>query len=471
MHAGLGFVRLGSGTYFFNSAITLTSEGAFLSGEAQGTTKIKFGHTGDAVRLKGEYQKVSKLTITSDATREALAYGTDCFGIRLEADLDTDRMRNTYIGDVVIEKQNTAGIYGVGPVLDGSTIERVRVLNNKGHAFAFDLGYLAAGADRAILPVGVLNIQNCLAFGNTGHAVACGHPSSTTTTQSVRVVIDNLDANVSSMDTAQLYGTNDHAYWLAGTGIKLKDCVATGDGTQYSVSVQGTNNIIDGLRQVEMAASVEVVDNVAPLPTSGIEIKRLNVVNTTAQTNAVILTGTSLSEITIKPAMQSDITNIVDTYDVEGLSIEYQGVLRVSTADTTINNSTSLVDVNSLRYYLGENRDIEFEATLYFTGTATADARFSLGGPAGADVVLFGSGSNTKLGGSDTVDIADTETAFGDVFAAGASANTRAVKLSGIIKNGSTAGAVTVRAAQLSAEVSNLTILEGSNLKVTPLWK
>ena len=467
-------VVIPEGIFTTTETFVFSGVGRSIEGVGQGKSVLNADFvSGAALRLLSQYQSASNFSITGSATRYAAAYTSNGFGIHAEtADVPDDptvtRMRGLNLSNIDISGQTGAAVYLVGPVTDGGKLQSLRCFNNKGHGLAVDRGFLGGRVNKSTLPTGVINVTNMLSFGNTGHAIALGHKDDTTTTQTVRAVIDNLDANVSSMDLSQLYNaTNLHGVWMAGSNNELINSVVSGSGSQMGAYVKGTNNSIRNFRQVNTSATLEVGDNVAGLPTRDITLDGVNVVNAVAQTNAVILSNaTDIRDVSIRISNTAGISNIVDTTLIRGLKLNNPTALRRSTSDTVYNNTTTPTAINGLSYRAAANEAFRFRAGIFYSGDTAADVRLTVGSTASVSLIEFGSPSGTKIGASLAVDVIAAVTALNSPISLGADASKRYFEMSGYIVNGATAATITINAAQLSAVSADTTIHAGSNLTI-----
>lgn len=479
-------VELADKTYIVSGTCVSDLTGGTVRGTGQERTTIHAMHTsGSVFRFQRQYSKLQNLSITGSPERTASGFNGACFGAHFEAadildDPNITRMRNCHISDVTISGQTRAALYLVGPTLDGTKIERCRILNNYGHAIAVDRGFLSERYYLATNSVGVLTIDNSLAYGNSGHALALGHKDDTITTQTVRCVVNNYDANGSDMVQELLYhNTRKHVFWISGSNNEINTCVTTGGwvGTSPSpgipvtgVFIQGTGNWIRNLRQIKTTASVEIGDNVLNLYTDGIFIDGITVINTTSQQYAVVAANApNAKNIRVNVRYNSDITEKIDVWSNVGTVVEDSNQILMTETNTIVNNTTSQVDVNNLRAFLAAGRKIRIRAILYYSGDPTADIRVSIGGPAGATLVRYGPSGNLKLGAGDAVDTANSVSSFGSVISFGASASIRVVVIEGVIHNGLTSGNVSVRFAQLTAVGANTTVHTGSTFEITSI--
>lgn len=147
-----------------------------------------------------------------------------------------------------------------------------------------------------------------------------------------------------------------------------------------------------------------------------------------------------------------------------------QTVYIEKTADETINNSAALQDDDALILPVGTSETWFFETVVRYSSNATADIRFGWSGPTGATMewgrghVATSSGPGiNSLGGSGTP---TALSAIGDTLnLAGVASGSVHIMLAGWIFTDSTAGSVTLRWRQDTADVSDTKVLKGSFIR------
>ncbi|GJQ30856.1 MAG: hypothetical protein HBSAPP03_27400 [Phycisphaerae bacterium] len=139
--------------------------------------------------------------------------------------------------------------------------------------------------------------------------------------------------------------------------------------------------------------------------------------------------------------------------------------LILKAADESLNSTTTLQDDDHLTYALQANEHVEFEAFILTTQAHNnADIKYTFAVPTGATILWTAS---KQLTTSATVTQEIPVTASGTTrvndFAAGDLILTR---VRGYVRNGSTAGSLTLRWAQNSSNGSNITVKQDSFLKI-----
>lgn len=145
-------------------------------------------------------------------------------------------------------------------------------------------------------------------------------------------------------------------------------------------------------------------------------------------------------------------------------------VAKVSTSDTVVNNSTALVDVSQLTIPVSANRVYAIQGLMVYTASTVADAKIRLTGPTGASARLAGarlaSPATSTQGDMDVAAIAIAV----EYWMGGAGTGTAtAASLTGRLSTGDTAGNLQLGFAQVTAEATNTTLVQGSWLQLTPI--
>lgn len=176
-------------------------------------------------------------------------------------------------------------------------------------------------------------------------------------------------------------------------------------------------------------------------------------------------------------ALHADVYNVIDNAPDDSLFVKEGGVLVpvgrdtyvagtvvVKSADETVNNSATLQDDDELTFDAAANADYACTFQLFiFSDVDTTDFQFTITAPTGATVAFGPIGGNR---GSDLLMEQDSYrntagTAISVQMGAGASYPLM-VQLS--VRNGSTAGAVTLQWAQNTASANDTTVRAGSTL-------
>lgn len=134
---------------------------------------------------------------------------------------------------------------------------------------------------------------------------------------------------------------------------------------------------------------------------------------------------------------------------------------KVKSADETVTSSTTLQDDDVLTIALATNTDHFFDAWLYVNAPAAPDIKVAVTVPAGATLTaeFRVAASGSTYGNSTLVTASGTAVTFlpnGDAF----------IRITGSVRNGATAGNVTVQWAQDTSSGTATTVKAGSTLMV-----
>lgn len=142
------------------------------------------------------------------------------------------------------------------------------------------------------------------------------------------------------------------------------------------------------------------------------------------------------------------------------------------TADETISNTTALQSDDALVLTPAINKVYTLEGLVLYTSGATPDFKMGFTFPAAATLSWNGGGANVNAssGSGDYVSNCANRLAVDSTFAfGGGGAFVCSIKLDGLIIMGGTAGSLTLRWAQNTAEASNTVVKFDSWLRLTPV--
>lgn len=145
-----------------------------------------------------------------------------------------------------------------------------------------------------------------------------------------------------------------------------------------------------------------------------------------------------------------------------------------STDDTAVNNSTTLIDEDTLQLDVAASQRYDVEALIMYQSNATADFKLKFDAPTGSTFWWTPNGVATATaGGSGNAGIDQRRYALGDTAALGgldAGGSTVAVAhVRGTLITSTTAGTFKVQYAQNTADVSDTKTKPGSVLHLTPI--
>jgi hypothetical protein len=454
------------GTYVVSSTVTtsMSDRGQTLTGAGRDSTIITGSHdTGAVVRLKGSYQGIRDISIRSTGTR-ASATNTSGYGLHIEPDdvaanpstLD-GYLYNLNVSDIVVDSQPSAGVYIGGGITNGSMFSRLRLFSNRGHGFHTERG--SQHRTNPSVAIGLYNIDACNIFGNSGNGIALGNPLDTTTTQTIRIQVNNVDLG----DNALSAGVRFDAYqvWAAGTGIEVNTCYASDSQatpTTGGVYIQGTNDYVRSLRTDDCDPAVYVGDN-GSLPTAGIYIQGLNVLTTDiADLDPAVQVNGNASDVHVDTVHDAQITSIVSS-SVTGLSIASDQVLLKKTSNQVVNNSTTKVAIHQLAYSMVPGEEIRFDLILHYDAAGTGgDLSLGFNFPSAAQVRWCTvDGRRKTTGGAMTDHYVQFSSA--STLPVIADTNDRLLHVVGFVKNTDTVeGLFQPTFAQVTAQAHDLTI-------------
>lgn len=460
-----GIVWFPPGSYITSADLDVAVDGINLMGAGRAATILKGNHTdGPIIRIRRSYCSVRGMMVWGTATRIAAAAGSN-FGIHIEpddaADTISNRTRYFRIEDVRIAQQPSHGIAVVGGTTNGSIISQCYIQSNGGHGVVIDRGELTSRTTLAGSGPVAIGIGYCEIHGNGGNAVACGSPTDTATTPTARIVLDNLDIASNATNASIRYDT--HQVWVRGTNCTIRNCGIASDGTAEAIFIAGRNHKIENQRSIECTASVQIGDFTAlsGLSTQGIEIGGLSVITAAAlaQDPAVII-DSGVSRVSIKNWLPSNIT----TLHTAGFQVEVDRTpqIVIKPSDTVVNNSATLADDPTLKFWMAASETIYFRAVMQYTGDSSADIQAAITCPSGG-AIRYGVPGNLKVDTADAVAIQNDIAASGTAITFGSSTSRRNITLQGSCVNGATAGYLQVQWAQAAAVVADTTVYANSS--------
>lgn len=482
-----GEVFLGKG-YFRCTQTVLCPSPVVFKGTGPNESYIHADHlTGPGVHFQNGNSGFRNLGCTASATRRAGAYGAGLnFGVLYEGtdvpEASSTRLLHSIMDNFYLFGHPEGLMHIVGPAFTG-LITSPNLSTTKGHGITFDRGEATGRVNPIVITIGgVCNIIQGRINLCGGHAIAAGSPTSAFSTPALRIVIDNVEGGSNATDVAvrfynspvYLRGAN-HVYensGLAVDGVGGNPCAAVVAGRNIHLR----NNRL--LADYEHAYQILTYDE---LPTDGIYIDGFSVINPSAPLAPAVLCtkpgGETIDPVNIfiDQGEMANITEILATdatlgsggfNRVAGVHLNGSRMTAFKTTNSTVNNTTTVLQDAELRTWLAPLEEVMFECTFEYDGTNTADIRTSMYGPSGVTLTYATEGS-MKVGTTDTFVVQSTTASTVTVGSGGIGVN-RIGKLVGYCKNGVNAGYLGFAFAQLVAEVSDTRVLAGiSNLKTT----
>lgn len=273
--------------------------------------------------------------------------------------------------------------------------------------------------------------------------------------------------------------TDGNEYYVINATTNTFQLSATEGGSAINLTSTGT-----GTDHTLTAAGVGViVGTYDELPTNGIWIDGVSIINPARALHAIAWVTTPSGEITeprnihVSYAESGNFSEVIATDStmgnggfnrVAGATINGDRPVLHLSADQTVNNTTTPAQITDLRQRVGANEKLKFELTLEFTGETAADLRVTFSAPGGS-TCRYGTPGSIKQGTAGTF-IVDGPVASAAVqtFGAGGAAAYRLVTIYGYVDNtGGSDGFLAPNFAQVTADASDLTVYAGfSSLKV-----
>ena len=138
---------------------------------------------------------------------------------------------------------------------------------------------------------------------------------------------------------------------------------------------------------------------------------------------------------------------------------------QVLAADQTVNNSNTLVEVTDLTVNVGKYDRLLLKYSIHYTTAADADFKFEVdapGTPTEFRVATTSAGVEGVTGDGALVQLDSSDPAAVTIATTGTKGF---VQISALINGGSTAGNITFKFAQATAQSSNCIVLAGSSVE------
>lgn len=145
----------------------------------------------------------------------------------------------------------------------------------------------------------------------------------------------------------------------------------------------------------------------------------------------------------------------------DGVATQIDGMIS-QRADQTVNNSTTLVDSDDLKYRLSQRERVTFALAVRYNTNDTADIKVAVTGPAGSAIRLVGV-QGARWSSADTWTQMTENGGGSSINISGAG---KWQHFWGYVENGSTRGDLQVQFAQNTADASDTKLQEGSTLQI-----
>ena len=469
-----GTIYLPAGTYRTTSTLNCTQRGVTLTGDGADASILRAEHTNSAVvRFYRRFSGLRNIGLSSAGARAA-ATNTTGFGAHFECedvpDSTTIRMQSCFLDNVAIQLQPGTAAYWVGPATQNGHMQNCYLNANRGHGYAVDRGQLNGRVNLTVSPQGCMTIDTCGISANQGNGVACGFPSDTITTPSLRIVVENCEVT-SNATNAAVYYTN-HQIYMIGTNHEVRASVVNGSSVGGGIYVAGRNIWLRNNRYLDVTEAVRVDNRAAYLITDGINIEGLTVINATLPAlNPAVVVVNNASYIRILNWMQTGSIATLVTPNVPNIQIDVVPQVVKKITAQTVNNNAVLQNDSELKWYAGENDAIYFQCVIeHLSASNVPDLQVAFTVPAGG-VVRWGPSNGIKVDAADAV-VSQLQTAVsGTPVTFGSTTSRRQIVIEGLFENGATAGYLQLQWAQAVATAVNTTVYGGtSHLRIWPRY-
>lgn len=184
--------------------------------------------------------------------------------------------------------------------------------------------------------------------------------------------------------------------------------------------------------------------------------------------DALALTDITTNDVTISkhgftPKAPNDTTKFLRGDATWAAPSGGNWTLSAKAADQTVNNSTTLVNDDTLKFTMAANTSYEFRLYFMFNTAAAADFKWRHTGPASPTRLSIARHGIVMAGSSFSAIATDSAYSSIDITMLSASAaDPGAIWAQGIIQNGANAGDFQVQWAQNTADASNTQVYKGS---------
>jgi hypothetical protein len=479
---------LGSGYYRLSQPLYVNQSLVF-NGKGKNESYFHANHLlGPTLRFGKSNSGFKNMGVTGGATRRAAAYSAQQIGVLFEGDdvpeLDpgAPRLLHCTLENYYIFGHPSSLLHIVGPAFTAGSLNNPDLNTAKGHGISFDRGELTNRVNLlttligGVCRIGEGRINNC-----GGHAIVAGSPTSSFSTPALRIEIDNIEGEDNATDAAVRFLNTP--VWLRGTNFEFKNSGLGVNAGGTCAFVAGRNIHLTNNRALGEYASVYTIGSFDELPTEGIFIDGMSIINPLAPLDpAVVVTlpaGETIApkNIFITQGEMANITKIAavdatigagDFRRIAGLYVNGAILNCWKENDTTVNNSTTLIDDPDLRTWIAPNDKVFVELEVEYESTESADIRLQFYSPVGSTFKVVTSGS-MKVGTDGLFTQQSVTTGLINTAGGGAGV-ARIATIKGYVTNGANEGYVGIKFAQLSAEATDTKVLAGiSTLKITKL--
>jgi hypothetical protein len=468
-----GTIYFPAGTYRTTATLNCTQRGVTLDGDGADASIIRAEQsTGAVVRFYRRFSGLRNIGLSSAGARAA-ATNTTGFGAHFECedvpDSTTIRMQSCFLSNVAIQLQPGTATYWVGPATQNSLMQNCFINANRGHGYAVDRGQLSGRVNLTVSPQGCMTIDTCGLGANQGNGIACGYPSDTLGTASVRVVVENCEVTFNATNAA-VYYTN-HQIYMIGTNHEVRASVVNGSSVGGGIYIAGRNIWLRNNRYLDVTEAVRVDNRPLYLTTDGINIEGLTVINATLPVlNPAVVVVNGASNIRILNWLTGSIGTLV-TPNVPGIQIDVVPQVVQKITDQTVNNTAVLQNDSELKWYLGANTSVYFQCVIeHLSASNVPDLQVAFTFPAGG-LLRWGPSNGIKIDAADAVVPQSQTFVSGTSVTFGSTTSRRQIVIEGSFENGATAGYLQLQWAQAVATAVNTTVYGNmSHMRIWPKY-
>lgn len=466
-----GIAWIPPGTYRTESTITVAGTGIKLEGSDVGElgTIINADHSAGAViRVKDRRSGVSNLEITASTSRKN-GVKSGNYGVYIESD-DVAGFRPTHgrYHNLVIREQPNVGILVIAACWF-SKFTNITIRDGRDNGMQFDYGSLT-GRTVTENP-GEVVIERCEVFDNEGHGIIIGNDDNQSN-RGFRFEIFNLDL-FRNAEAAGVRKSSDQAWFFMDTSVVEASAfdgsnIADTTAVTRGFIIHGRANTIRNCRYLNVTPqAARIADiGVGGFTTEDITIESMAILGDhQASLDPVVSLEAGVSGIVINSKTEA---NVVGYYDTNTDIPLYKQTLIVSKENTqTVNNSTTLINDDELLVAVRAKERVQFRFSIWYRGDDTADIKFGLIAPSGANIV-FGPAAGVRVNGADDVVVQNSSFSTSVSIPVGTDSanNPRLFELVGEVRTTGTAGNLQLQWAQASAVVANTQVLGQSYLSV-----
>jgi hypothetical protein len=488
-----GYHRMASGTVYFD-------EGSVqFIGSSQQNCILYICHMGTGVWFRNRSVRLEYVYALGDDARStdlieaAEDFLPDCVGWRFEPEDTGDFDTTTRVRDLTMLNVRSEG-HHKGALLVGPITGRSQnaIINNNGLGWEFGKGNSTDRVDQQGTPI--FEISGGQMSDNIIHGLAAGYMDFTHSSPVVRLVINNVDAVAGNATTvipglkmanAQIWLRGSHcAYMRSGCSRGVDD----DDQPTAVIAIAGVDNKVESLRYLDGDENTPPIQyySVGEFPSSGLRIEGVGLI-TGAVPPALVMVDKYPASFGLV-----DLATTEPTYPlvfhgarpieygqlaVTGPNIGAAGFNRVGALvgglscppivcglAETVNESTTLAESASLRAWLEEGAEYQFDLDLEYDAHASADFKLNFIKPSGCTVNFGPTGAYANQLGTIVQPVFGPDDLLLGTTGTG---NSLFIRIRGRITDPSAAGWFGLTFAQNTAHASNARVNLGSTLRVT----